>query len=162
MDKWDIYGHGIIDIVVVNVAQGAACIVLHLRLLVFDLSPRPPNQSLSSGKISGFDLDREGFSDLGKIPQEDMKSTKHNTGKVRSLCIDGTGATSRSSLWCLHRKSRNPNAHIATNFNVVAGSSVGGVLAALLFTRRRDGFSMFSAEEALKFLVKNWRKIIQL
>ncbi|KAI9122629.1 hypothetical protein K1719_006469 [Acacia pycnantha] len=104
-----------------------------------------------------------------QISQEDAKSAKHNTGKVRILCIDGTGATdgilAAKSLVhleaCLRRKSGNPNAHIAAYFDVVAGSGVGGVLAALLFTRGRDGFPMFTAEEALKFLVENRRKIFR-
>ncbi|XP_028759357.1 patatin-like protein 6 [Neltuma alba] len=104
-----------------------------------------------------------------QISPEDAKSAKHNDGKVRILCIDGTGATdgilAAKSLVhleaCLRRKSGNPNAHIAAYFDVVAGSGVGGVLAALLFTRGRDGFPMFSAEEALKFLVDNRRKIFR-
>ena len=96
----------------------------------------------------------------------DMKSSKSN-GKVRILCIDGSGATdgilAAKSLAhlesCLRRKSGKPNAHIADYFDVVAGSGIGGILAALLFTRGRDGFPMFSAEGALKFLVENRRRI---
>ena len=90
-----------------------------------------------------------------------------SNGKVRILSIDGGGATggilAADSLFrleaSLRRKSGNPNGAIADYFDVVAGSGAGGVLAAMLFTRGRDGGPLFTAEEALKFLVKNRRKI---
>ncbi|XP_015883905.2 patatin-like protein 7 [Ziziphus jujuba] len=99
-----------------------------------------------------------------------VKSAKHdNTGKVRILSIDGGGATdgilAAKSLVhlesCLRRKSGNPNACIADFFDVVAGSGAGGILAALLFTRGRGGGPVFTADEALNFLVKNRRKIFR-
>ncbi|KAF3450019.1 hypothetical protein FNV43_RR06098 [Rhamnella rubrinervis] len=62
---------------------------------------------------------------------------------------------------CLRRKSGNPNACIADFFDVVAGSGAGGILAALLFTRGRGGGPVFTADEALRFLVKNRRKIFR-
>ena len=103
------------------------------------------------------------------ISQNDMKSAKNDAGKVRILSIDGGGATdgilAAKSLAhleaCLRRKSGNPNACIADFFDVVAGSGAGGILAALLFTRGRGGGPVFTADEALKFLVKNRRKIFR-
>lgn len=98
---------------------------------------------------------------------KDLKQAKHAAGRVRILCIDGAGYTdgilAAKSLAhlesCLKRKSGNPNAHIAGFFDAVAGSGVGGVLAALLFTRGKDGLPMFTADEALKFLINNRSKI---
>ncbi|XP_058752510.1 patatin-like protein 7 [Vicia villosa] len=98
---------------------------------------------------------------------KDVKQAKHAAGRVRILCIDGAGYTdgilAAKSLAhlesCLKRKSGNPNAHIAGFFDAVAGSGVGGVLAALLFTRGKDGLPMFTADEALKFLINNRSKI---
>ncbi|XP_058749438.1 patatin-like protein 7 [Vicia villosa] len=98
---------------------------------------------------------------------KDVKQAKHAAGRVRILCIDGAGYTdgilAAKSLAhlesCLKRKSGNPNAHVAGFFDAVAGSGVGGVLAALLFTRGKDGLPMFTAEEALKFLINNRSKI---
>ncbi|XP_041028930.1 patatin-like protein 6 isoform X2 [Juglans microcarpa x Juglans regia] len=99
-----------------------------------------------------------------------ISSCKHNPGaKVRILSIDGRGSTdgilaaatlSRFEDF-LRRKSGNPDARISDFFDVVAGSGAGGILASLLFTRGRDGAPMFTADQALKFLVNNHRKIFR-
>ncbi|KAG6642574.1 patatin-like protein 7 [Carya illinoinensis] len=98
-------------------------------------------------------------------------STKHNppASKVRILSIDGRGstdgilaATSLARLESFLRgKSGNPDAGIADFFDVVAGSGAGGILAALLFTRGRDGAPMFTADQALRFLIRNQHKIFR-
>ncbi|CAL0309179.1 unnamed protein product [Lupinus luteus] len=106
---------------------------------------------------------------LSNFTPKDFNSGIHSVGKVRVLCIDGAGATdgilAAKSLvhleFCLRMKSGNPNARIADYFDAVAGSGAGGVLAALLFTRGKDGLSMFTAEEALKFLIDNRSKIFR-
>lgn len=104
------------------------------------------------------------------VSQDFTKSTKNSRGgKVRILSIDGRGATdgilAAASLArleaSLRRKSANPDARIADYFDVVAGSGAGGILAALLFTRGRDGAPVFTADQALKFLVQNQRKIFR-
>ena len=100
----------------------------------------------------------------------DMKSSKRN-GKVRILYIDGSGATNgilaAKSLTHLksypRSKSEKPNAHIANYFDVVVRSSICEILAALLFTRGRDGFLLFSTQGAFRFLVENcWRIFLSL
>lgn len=103
---------------------------------------------------------------VSKTTQQ-MKCSKLVNGKVRILSIDGGGATDGILAGkalahlenFLRRKSGNPKAHISDYFDVVAGSGAGGILAALLFTRGKDGNPMFSADEALDFLVENRRKI---
>ncbi|XP_004249303.1 patatin-like protein 3 [Solanum lycopersicum] len=88
-------------------------------------------------------------------------------GKIRILSIDGGGSTNgilaAKSLThletTLRRKTGKKNTHIADFFDVVAGSGTGGILATLLFTRGKDGVPLFTAEEALKFLIENNRKI---
>ncbi|KAI3784500.1 hypothetical protein L1987_43599 [Smallanthus sonchifolius] len=96
-----------------------------------------------------------------------LKDTKSATGKVRILSIDGGGATdgilaAKSILHLettLRRKSGNPNAHIAHFFDVAAGSGIGGVLAALLFTKGKHDRPLFTAGEALKFVTENGTKL---
>ncbi|CAN4109056.1 unnamed protein product [Withania somnifera] len=90
-----------------------------------------------------------------------------SAGKVRILSIDAGGSTdgvlAAKSLThleaTLRRKTGKSDVHIADFFDVVSGSGAGGVLAGLLFTRGVDGVPMFTAEEALKFVVENGRKI---
>lgn len=93
-------------------------------------------------------------------------STKHSPGgrgKVRILSIDAGGSTdgvlAAKSLAhleaTLRRKSGNPNARVADFFDVAAGAGAGGILAALLFTRGKDGRPLFTADEALKFVLHN-------
>ncbi|CAH1433442.1 unnamed protein product [Lactuca virosa] len=97
-------------------------------------------------------------------PSQQIKSP---TGKIRILSIDGGGATdgilaAKSILHLessLRRKSGNPDAHIADFFDVVAGSGIGGVLAALLFTKGKNDRPLFTADEALKFVTENGRRL---
>lgn len=101
------------------------------------------------------------------LPLQNLNSGQHLTGKVRILSIDGAGSTDGllAALSLAHlesnlqQKYQNPNARIAHFFDVVAGAGAGGVLAALLFTAGKDGEPMFSAQEAVNFMVENRRKI---
>ncbi|KAL2225826.1 UNVERIFIED_CONTAM: Patatin-like protein 7 [Sesamum indicum] len=87
--------------------------------------------------------------------------------KVRILSIDAAPSTHAllAAKTLLHfqsilrRKSGNPNAKIADFFDVVTGAGAGGVLAALLFTRGKNGSPMFSADDSLKFMVDNCRQL---
>ncbi|KAG0481335.1 hypothetical protein HPP92_011849 [Vanilla planifolia] len=82
-------------------------------------------------------------------------------GKIRILSIDAVSdcllaAASLARLESsLRRLSGNRASRISDYFDVAAGSGAGGVLAALLFARGPDGRSLFSAEDALSFLIKS-------
>ncbi|GKA15282.1 patatin-like protein 7 [Tanacetum coccineum] len=90
------------------------------------------------------------------------KEQSHVTGKVRVLSIDGSGATdgvlaAKSIVHLessLRRKSGIPDARISDFFDVVSGSGIGGVLAALLFTKGKDGQPLFTSDDALKFVAE--------
>ncbi|KAI3723186.1 hypothetical protein L2E82_34607 [Cichorium intybus] len=109
----------------------------------------------------------EPIKDQVTVPMEEMKSGNHVTGKVRVLSIDGGGSTdgvlaAKSIVHLessLRRKSGIPDARISDFFDVVAGSGVGGVLAALLFTRGKDGAPLYTADDALRFVVENGHKL---
>ncbi|KAI4303640.1 hypothetical protein MLD38_039245 [Melastoma candidum] len=90
-----------------------------------------------------------------------LPKSNHRGGKVRILSIDG-GHPILAAKSLLHlesvvrRESGDPDARIADYFDVAAGSGAGGVLAALLFTRRKDAAAaapLFTAGDALKFLL---------
>ncbi|KAL5716554.1 hypothetical protein ACHQM5_018226 [Ranunculus cassubicifolius] len=96
------------------------------------------------------------------------KNLTENFGKFRILSIDGSGSSdgilAAKSLahleTCLCRKSGRSDARITDFFDVGTGSGIGGILAALLFTKGKDGRPMFKASEALQFIVKNRHKLI--
>ncbi|KAE9599172.1 hypothetical protein Lal_00044171 [Lupinus albus] len=119
--------------------------------------------------LFGYSDTENSKTSLSNFTHKEFNSEKYASGKVRVLCIDGAGSTdgilSAKSLvhleFYLRRESGNPNAYIADYFDAVAGSGLGGILAALLFTRGKDGLPMFTAEEALKFLIKNRRRIFR-
>ncbi|KAM3701123.1 hypothetical protein ACJW31_05G149300 [Castanea mollissima] len=104
------------------------------------------------------------------ISNNNNNNNNNSVGKVRVLSIDGGGATdgilaatalARLESF-LRRKSGNPNARIAHFFDVVAGAGAGGILAALLFTRGKDGNPIFTADQALGFLIQNRRKLFRV
>ncbi|KAJ4982129.1 hypothetical protein NE237_032966 [Protea cynaroides] len=117
--------------------------------------------------LFGYEDQKILLSEKPEIPVETLKSGKNFTGKVRILSIDGSGFTdgilagkSLAHLEAyLRKKSGDADARIADYFDVVAGAGSGGILAALLFTRGKDGRPMFTADEALRFIVDNRRKI---
>lgn len=129
---------------------------------------------LESKFLFGYDNNISTPTPRGNNLQGDLKSkpinnNNNSAGKVRILSIDGAGATdgilAATSLAkleaSLRRKSGNPDARIAHFFDVVAGSGAGGILAALLFTRGRDGNPLFTADQARDFLIQNRRKIFK-
>ncbi|KAF5475500.1 hypothetical protein F2P56_007300 [Juglans regia] len=128
---------------------------------LFGYENHHPNSNSNPKLAHSLSLSRDSF----------KSSTKHNppASKVRILSIDGRGstdgilaATSLARLESfLRSKSGNPDARIADFFDVVAGSGAGGILAALLFTRGRDGAPMFTADQALRFLIRNRHKIFR-
>ncbi|KAG6429063.1 hypothetical protein SASPL_107102 [Salvia splendens] len=88
--------------------------------------------------------------------------TNNDNGKVRILSMDAGDAILAANALVhlqsiLRAKSGNPSAHIADFFDVVAGSGAGGVLAALLFTRGKDGAPLMTADQSLTFLLDHHR-----
>ncbi|GER52440.1 patatin-like protein 6 [Striga asiatica] len=91
---------------------------------------------------------------------------RHTNAKVGILSIDsgGDGILAAQTLLrlqsILRLKSGNPTAHLADFFDVAAGAGAGGILVGLLFTRRpKDGRPLFTAEESLKFMLDNRKKL---
>ncbi|KAJ1702737.1 hypothetical protein LUZ63_002516 [Rhynchospora breviuscula] len=112
---------------------------------------------------------------LSSLPQTPIHSPSPLTtprcrpapGKVCILSIDGGGRAADGLLAgaalarlesSLRTRSADPSARIADFFDVLAGSGAGGVLACMLSARSPHGRPLFSAEEALQFLIKNLKK----
>ncbi|XP_044949061.1 patatin-like protein 3 [Hordeum vulgare subsp. vulgare] len=89
-------------------------------------------------------------------------------GKVCILSIDGGGRAADGLLAgaalvrleaSLRRRTGDPKARLADFFDVAAGSGAGGVLAAMLVARGKDDARpLYSAEDALAFLVRSLRR----
>ncbi|XP_077220481.1 patatin-like protein 7 [Tasmannia lanceolata] len=111
-----------------------------------------------------FGYDDPKFFLTGTPPEFPAGKPKSGSGKVRILSIDSDGILAGKSLAhleeSLRRRSGNSDARISDFFDVAAGSGTGGILAAMLFTKGKDGWPLFTSEEALRFLAENRRKII--
>ncbi|CAA6668549.1 unnamed protein product [Spirodela intermedia] len=100
------------------------------------------------------------------LPQT-VSAASSSTGRIRILSVDAAGATdgllAAASLAQLESSLENLSgvaaARIADFFDVAAGSGVGGVLVALLFTRGHGGRPLLSAAEALEFIARNRRAL---
>ncbi|CAN6303294.1 unnamed protein product [Urochloa humidicola] len=99
-----------------------------------------------------------------RTPSPPASSVK---AKVCILSIDGGGRAADGFLAgaalvrleaSLRRRTGDAAARLADFFDVAAGSGAGGVLAAMLVARGPDGRPLFSAEDALAFLLRSLRR----
>ncbi|CAL4944721.1 unnamed protein product [Urochloa decumbens] len=90
-----------------------------------------------------------------------------NKAKVCILSIDGGGRAADGLLAgaalvrleaSLRRRTGDDGARLADFFDVAAGSGAGGVLAAMLVARGPHGRPLFSADDALAFLLSSLRR----
>eukprot|EP01018_Ginkgo_biloba_P030983 Gb_24021 [translate_table: standard] len=90
-------------------------------------------------------------------------------GKVCILSIDGGGmqgiVAGRTLAYleeALKRKSGNPDARIADYFDVATGTSIGGILTAMLFTDDGNGQPLCRAEDTWKLIAEKGKKMFKL
>lgn len=83
--------------------------------------------------------------------------------KTRILSIDGGGTSAAVSVAFLvhleeaiHSKTGDHNLRIADFFDIVAGTGIGGLIAAFLTAGDTSGRPMFTAKDIAKFLVGNF------
>jgi len=96
-----------------------------------------------------------------------LRAPAAGKGKVCILSIDGGGRAADGLLAgaalvrleaSLRRRTGDEGARLADFFDVAAGSGAGGVLAAMLVARGPAGRPLFSAEDALAFLLRSLRR----
>ncbi|KAI5077415.1 hypothetical protein GOP47_0007239 [Adiantum capillus-veneris] len=105
--------------------------------------------------------------------QDDSKSRQEKQierpKKACILSIDGGGMRGiiPAKVLCyvegsLKKKSGNPDARIADYFDLVAGTSVGGLIATMLCADAGKGRPLFSAMEGLQLLEKKGKRIFKI
>ncbi|KAF8089425.1 hypothetical protein N665_0506s0031 [Sinapis alba] len=89
--------------------------------------------------------------------------------KTRILSIDGGGTTAivaGASILHLEDQIRlqtgDPQAQISDFFDIVAGTGVGGILAALLVADDGSGRPMFTARDAVKFIAEKNSELFEI
>ncbi|KAJ6819331.1 patatin-like protein 3 [Iris pallida] len=96
-------------------------------------------------------------------------ASKNHRGKVRILAIDGGGGVGMRGILpgkalshlehSLRSKSGDPTARISDYFDLVAGTGVGGVFAAMLLSTNPS--SSFSADDTWRFLADNGKHLFR-
>lgn len=113
--------------------------------------------------------------ELSKVTLEifsklEQKWLHHCEGKkTRVLSIDGggpTGIVASAALVHLedqiHEKTGDSNARIADFFDIVVGTGIGALLAAMLVADGGSGRPLFSARDAAKFVAENQTKLFRV
>ncbi|GLT52749.1 hypothetical protein SLA2020_260710 [Shorea laevis] len=114
--------------------------------------------------------------DLSKVTLEiftklEQKWLSHcvSTKKTQVLSIDGggtTGIVAGAALIHLEDqirlKTADPHAHIVDFFDIIAGTGVGAILAAMLSAEDGSGRPLFTAREAVKFISEKNSELFKL
>ncbi|XP_057534127.1 probable inactive patatin-like protein 9 [Amaranthus tricolor] len=104
---------------------------------------------------------------FSKLEQQWLSNNNNNSmatnKKTRILSIDGGGTSAAVALTFLvhleeaiHLKTGDHNLRIADFFDIVAGTGIGGLLAAFLTAADSSGRPLFTAKDAEKFLAGNF------
>ncbi|XP_010920397.3 patatin-like protein 7 isoform X1 [Elaeis guineensis] len=96
---------------------------------------------------------------------------KNQRGKVRVLCIDGGGGGGMRGILpgkalayleqALQAKSGDTNARISDYFDVVAGTGVGGLFAAMIVSTRDGARPQFRADDTWRFLADQGKRFFR-
>ncbi|KAH6772765.1 PATATIN-like protein 9 [Perilla frutescens var. hirtella] len=113
--------------------------------------------------------------ELSKVTLEifsklEQKWLHHCEGKkTRVLTIDGGGTTGIVACAALvhledqiHDKTGDSNARIADFFDIVVGTGIGALLAAMLVADDGSGRPLFSARDAAKFVAESQAKLFRV
>ncbi|KAK8711588.1 hypothetical protein V6N13_146866 [Hibiscus sabdariffa] len=93
------------------------------------------------------------------------------TNKVRILSIDGAGTTgivAASAAALIHLedqirlKTSDPHAQIADFFDMIAGTGVGAIIAAMISADDGTGHPLFTVREAVEFITQNNSKLFKV
>ncbi|KAI5078482.1 hypothetical protein GOP47_0006153 [Adiantum capillus-veneris] len=125
---------------------------LQLRKIQSPVRTRLNFHHLSLGDISPTSTSSFSFHTPARVPSRKACILSIDGGRIR-------GIIPATLVLCyleqtLQKKSGNSNARIADFFDIVAGSSVGGLIATMLCTNDGNGRPLFSAIEANKLITE--------
>ncbi|MCO5591579.1 hypothetical protein L7F22_045566 [Adiantum nelumboides] len=123
-------------------------------------------------KESRDDDERQNGSLMGLLQNGRENGQETQKGRPKKACIlsiDGGGMRGiiPAKALCyleerLKQKSGNSNARIADYFDLVAGTSVGGLIATMLCANAGQGRPLFSAAEGLELLAQKGKRIFKI
>ncbi|GMI69363.1 PATATIN-like protein 9 [Hibiscus trionum] len=115
-----------------------------------------------------MELSKATFEIFTKLEQKWLSHCEP-TKKTRILSIDGGGTTGIvAGAGLIHLedqirlKTGDPHAQISDFFDMIAGTGVGAILAAMLSADDGTGHPLFTAREAVKFLTLNNSKLFKV
>ncbi|KAK4273119.1 hypothetical protein QN277_021580 [Acacia crassicarpa] len=98
---------------------------------------------------------------FSKLEQKWLFSRCETTDKTRILSIDGGGTTAVVAGTALVRledqirlQTRNPQAQIADFFDIIAGTGIGAILAAMITADEGSGRPLFTARDAVRVVTQ--------
>ncbi|ESQ43751.1 hypothetical protein EUTSA_v10006027mg [Eutrema salsugineum] len=117
-----------------------------------------------------MDLSKVTVDIFTKLEQKWLSHCGDATRKTRILSIDGggttTGIVAGASVVHLEDQIRlqtgDPHAQISDFFDIVAGTGIGGILAALLVADDGSGRPMFTARDAVKFIAERNSELFEI
>ncbi|KAL5992745.1 CCT complex interacting protein [Asimina triloba] len=102
---------------------------------------------------------------MGKVPSHGQNIPSSYGGRITILSIDGGGirgiipATILASLESKLQEVDGEDARIADYFDVIAGTSTGGLITALLSAPDRSNRPLFAAKDITPFYFEHGPKI---
>lgn len=113
-----------------------------------------------------MELDKVTMEIFSKLEQKWLY--QYQGKKTRILTIDGGGTTGIvCSAGLIHLEDQicsetgDPHARISDYFDIIAGTGIGAVFAAMLVTDGGDGRPIFTAKDAVKFVTLNQSRLFK-
>jgi hypothetical protein len=129
---------------------------------------KPEEESSFEKELDSSKGDDKSAVSSNGVSERSESATPHRR-KVCILSIDGGGMRGiipgRALAYleeALQKKSNNPAARIADYFDIAAGTSVGGILATMLFTADKNGKPLFTGEQSWRLIAEKGKQIFKI
>ncbi|GKB19242.1 patatin-like protein 6 [Tanacetum coccineum] len=125
---------------------------------------------LESKFLFGYNDHNELFKPKHASPENDaVRSVKNQRGKICLLSIDGAGMRNifagKALAYLEHAlktKSGDPDARISDYFDVAAGTGIGGVFTAMLFSSNGNNRPVYRADDTWQLLTEQGKRLYNI